>query len=276
MNISCKLEDLKKTGVYIIINKKSNKFYIGSTTESIHKRLLHHLNTLKKGKHKNPHLQKAWNKYNECDWTASIIEICSKQLCLKREQYWLDKKDAVNKGYNINPKATGTPNLSKEVIKRRTKTFKKTINKASEYYKKVKDENLCISEIPKKYKKIVQAWVDKPHPWNKGKKYKSTEHLKVPKKSSNRESFKKKIRKQLPEIYVYDQNNRFLGKWNSAKDLEEQSIKTNFKLQKYMILRNKKGRNGHPPHVLQSVNINKSAKNNTKYKGLYFKYSPLL
>ena len=62
----------------------------------------HHLNSLRRGDHKNPHLQHAWNKYGEDNFEFSILEICSKQDTYIAEQKYLDKRD-VDNSYNINP-----------------------------------------------------------------------------------------------------------------------------------------------------------------------------
>lgn len=49
--------------IYKIINKTNGKFYIGSTTNSLYKRMHEHLSHLKANRHHNKHLQSAWNKY---------------------------------------------------------------------------------------------------------------------------------------------------------------------------------------------------------------------
>lgn len=116
--------------------------------------------------------------------------------------------------------------------------------------------------------------------WNKGltKKDINYSFLKVPKTITN--NLKQahintsiRSRERSPEIYVYDLNYNYLGKWNSSKDLEDWS-KT-----KYNNLpinsRFKTKRMGVPIKYLMSVNINKSCKTNKSYKGLYFTYKPL-
>jgi len=64
---------------------------------------------------------------------------------------------------------------------------------------------------------------------------------------------------------------KFLGRWRSAKDLEEFSYTSENNLPVKSRF-SEKGKNGIPCYVLQSSNINKSCKTNKPYKSLYFKY----
>lgn len=54
-------------GIYQIKNKINGKVYIGQSI-NIEKRLKRHLNDLRKLKHRNQHLQNAFNKYGEKSW----------------------------------------------------------------------------------------------------------------------------------------------------------------------------------------------------------------
>jgi hypothetical protein len=118
-------------------------------------------------------------------------------------------------------------------------------------------------------------------PWNKGKKLSKAHCDKLSKAAKNRVCTDEgklarriAMRKSLPKVKVFykkDDNLIFIKEWNSAKDLEEASMADIFELTKFMTLKNKIGRNGYHPHVLKTFNINKSNKNNTPYKGLYFK-----
>jgi group I intron endonuclease len=79
-------------GIYKIVNVKNNKFYIGScaSKEFLYKRLFHHINDLKNGKHINKYLQNSFNKYGEDSFFFEIIEPCEAEKCIEREQYWID------------------------------------------------------------------------------------------------------------------------------------------------------------------------------------------
>ncbi len=95
------------TGVYQIRNIITNKVYIGSAARRFSSRKSRHFNDLRNNKHYNKHLQSAWNLYGEHNFLFEIIERCSPELCIEREQYWIDQtKSASNEfGYNILPTA---------------------------------------------------------------------------------------------------------------------------------------------------------------------------
>lgn len=108
-------------------------------------------------------------------------------------------------------------------------------------------------------------------PWNKGKKYDNTNHLKVPKRQKgSRINYSETRRNNNPDIYVYTQDGQFLGHWRSGLDLEEET-------KNGLILpisgRFSKPRRGVPIHILQNVNILKALRENKPYKGLIIKDS---
>lgn len=252
------LKDLEKSGVYKILNLQNGKFYIGSTVMSILKRIEHHKWNLCNNKHKNSHLQSSWNKYGENNFQVEIIEVTDKTQTLIREQYWLDYYKNLGLLYNINPLASGTPNLLKETILKRANTLKQRY---------VNGE-------------LISTLKGKPA-WNKGltKNDIDYSYLKVSKTITQKvlDSRKKKIEFNrnniFPNIYVYDLSYNFLGKWKCSKELEEFSLTINNNLP--IKSRFKSERMGKPIKLLQSVNINKSCKTNKPYKGLYFSYKPL-
>lgn len=61
-------------GIYQIKNLINNKFYIGSTYNKLIKRKGEHISSLKHNKHKNKHLQSAWNKYGEENFEFTMVE----------------------------------------------------------------------------------------------------------------------------------------------------------------------------------------------------------
>lgn len=78
-----------KCGIYSITNKIDNTKYYGSTT-SWWRRKSAHKNALKKNKHPNIHLQRAWNKYGEENFEFNFeLEVCQPYL-LFVEQIYLD------------------------------------------------------------------------------------------------------------------------------------------------------------------------------------------
>mgnify|MGYP003604290075 CR=1 FL=1 len=78
-----------KCGIYTITNIITRQTYIGSAID-IHSRWRNHKGLLKRGKHHSLHLQNSWNKYGFNNFTFDIIEECSKDLLMEREQYYLD------------------------------------------------------------------------------------------------------------------------------------------------------------------------------------------
>lgn len=280
MNILCSKEDLTKTGVYIFKNSVNNKCYIGSTVMSFQKRMEHHVSLLRANLHKNSHFQAAWNKYGENAFNFDILEICNKSDCLCREQYYLDSilfaKDYIDKksdnflelGYNINPIASGTPNLSSEVIKKRSNTFKKFIGSASEFYSKFKNLEIDYDDIPSEYHSIINFWINNV-PWNKGKKYESTDHLKVPKTItekvlSARKENSKKARLKSKSILMFNSNRELIREFSCAIEVYEWSkLDNNLEIKHTGKIKD---------NILLAQNVAKACKTLKPYKGLYFEY----
>lgn len=90
--------------IYKIVNIGNRDFYIGSSIRPLIRKNTH-FNDLKKGKHPNQHLQRAWNKYGEENFNFEIIDYCSRDQILNKEQYYID---TLNPSYNICKKAYST------------------------------------------------------------------------------------------------------------------------------------------------------------------------
>lgn len=90
------------SGIYLITCSPSNRFYLGSSVH-IHRRWSWHKGTLKRGNHHSILLQRAWNKYGKDSFTFAVIEECPPEMCIEREQYWLDtlKPYDPSIGFNI-------------------------------------------------------------------------------------------------------------------------------------------------------------------------------
>lgn len=91
-------------GIYIIRNKINLKVYIGQSIE-LETRLIQHKSNLKKNYHKNPYLQKAFNKYGEQNFEFEILEEVSKEFLGSFENFWCNMMLSHNRdfGYNIEP-----------------------------------------------------------------------------------------------------------------------------------------------------------------------------
>ncbi len=101
------------SGIYMIKNKVNEKIYIGSSVD-IDNRLVHHINSLKRGDHHSIHLQRAWNLYGAENFTFETIEEVKRyeietdeefknRLVHVREQHYLDTLFPWKRkiGYNI-------------------------------------------------------------------------------------------------------------------------------------------------------------------------------
>jgi group I intron endonuclease len=115
-----------RTGIYKIVNKNNNNNYYGSAQISLFQRWKDHKRDLKRGIHKNKHLQSAWNLYGADAFKFEIILECPPEECLMYEQMCLDLywDNCVN-CYNIE-QAVGYPMLGRH----HTEETKQRISKA--------------------------------------------------------------------------------------------------------------------------------------------------
>lgn len=90
MNIRSESTSNKIIGVYTIRNKKNSQCYIGSSSDHIPKRWKLHELMLRENRHHSIVLQRAWNKYGKDNFIFEILEHCSPDECIKKEQYYLD------------------------------------------------------------------------------------------------------------------------------------------------------------------------------------------
>jgi len=97
----------KNCGIYNILCLSNQKIYIGSSKD-IHHRYYHHLYELRKNKHTNIHLQRAFNKYGKDSFELIIIENCQPENLLILEQEYLNNTNK-DKCFNINYRAERPP-----------------------------------------------------------------------------------------------------------------------------------------------------------------------
>ena len=110
--------DLKRCGIYMIVNTYNNHRYIGSSS-NIQLRLQRHRSCLRHGYHANQHLQNAWNKYGEGCFIYSILEFCDESIKIEREQFYVD---TLFPEYNIAKEIVNLPSYSEESRLKHSKT----------------------------------------------------------------------------------------------------------------------------------------------------------
>jgi group I intron endonuclease len=79
----------RESGVYKIEHIDSGRCYIGSS-KNIRARCYEHIRTLRKAKHHSQYLQRAWNKYEEDSFQIRVLELCSIEDLLNKEQHYID------------------------------------------------------------------------------------------------------------------------------------------------------------------------------------------
>lgn len=80
---------MKKSGIYEIINTTNGHRYIGSAVD-IRRRWVEHRQDLVAGTHHSKYLQRSWSKNGEVSFHFGIIEECTPEDLLLKEQHWLD------------------------------------------------------------------------------------------------------------------------------------------------------------------------------------------
>lgn len=190
------------TGIYQIQSIiKPERIYIGSAI-NIDKRWAIHLSQLKTNKHNNNKIQRHYNKYGKDDLIFTVIEECSKDQLISKEQIYIDNLMPL---FNICKKAGSVAGikLSKES---RLKISKSHTGKPISLETKIKISNSQKGKLSARYgKKHTKEALQKMR--NKGMKGKH-----------HTEETKEKIRKaNLGELnpmrkkYIRDKN-RFINK----------------------------------------------------------------
>jgi group I intron endonuclease len=94
----------KSAGVYSIKNLLTGDLYIGSSS-FLRSRKNGHFSLLRRGRHKNPDLQTAFDKHGENAFYFEILTLCPPEQLLKEEQRFVDE---MKPAYNIAKAARST------------------------------------------------------------------------------------------------------------------------------------------------------------------------
>ena len=133
---------MTQQGIYEIVNLVDGKMtsYVGSSCD-IGMRWNEHCSRLRRGQHRNPHLQAAFNKYGEGAFSFCVLEqVVNGEQLLEKEQYYLDRAFEVGNTYNI--AITAGPGPMSEETKRK-------IGEAAKGKKLSEEHKLKISEALK-------------------------------------------------------------------------------------------------------------------------------
>lgn len=114
-------------GIYIITNEVNNKVYVGQVGKgknTIFGRLKTHYRKLINKKYidnngKYTHLQCAWNKYGEENFTFDILEECTKEELDDKEKYWINYYESDNPLYGYNKTKGGSTEIPNEEIRKK-------------------------------------------------------------------------------------------------------------------------------------------------------------
>lgn len=131
-----------ESGVYVIECLITHKVYVGSSV-NIKDRFKRHRYELNRDNHHSQHLQRAWNKYGKDSFVFMVVEeVNDESLIVEREQYWIDKLDAYNNGYNTCPTA-GTMLGFKfsDESKQRLSEIRKGFEHSEETKRKISESN---------------------------------------------------------------------------------------------------------------------------------------
>ncbi len=117
---------MKLSGIYKISSIiKDFRIYIGSAI-NIKQRNYLHLSQLRNNKHHSKKLQRHFNKYGEKDLLFEIIEECTVETLINREQYWIDLLNPYFNTAKIAGSTLGVKCSEESNIKRKETWSKKT------------------------------------------------------------------------------------------------------------------------------------------------------
>lgn len=225
----------EKSGIYQIRNKVNNKIYIGSSFR-FGNRKSQHFQNLEKNIHSNTKLQNSVNKYGLENFIFELLEICSKDNLIQREQYWLDLlQPFAEKGYNILKIAKNSSGF---------KHSEETKRKISEIQigKKVSQETKDLLLSYSKERKVSEETREKLRNKHLGKKLseETKEKIKFARKNQimSKESVEKRIEKILKSVNLFDLKDNLIRHFKSYKECAEY-LNSPYSTIAYLIRKNK-------------------------------------
>lgn len=140
-------------GIYKITNTDNGKIYIGQSIDISHRKACHEYD-LKNNRHKNAHLQRAYNKKPNA-FKFEIICYCKEEDLNELEAFYIAKYNSTNQryGYNFDAGGNGTGRKSEETKKKMS--IAKKGNKAMNGIKLSEEWKRHLSEAQPHKKRII-------------------------------------------------------------------------------------------------------------------------
>ena len=143
-------------GIYRIVNLVNGKAYIGQTKEKFQRRYWLHRWELRKGKHDNKHLQRAWDKYGEENFVFEIVEVLPLEEIDDREKYWIDWQRKQEEGcYSIQD--GGQPENLNDYISPEIRKRQGELNRKRMLGSKLSDETKAKMSKTRKGKRVYRS-----------------------------------------------------------------------------------------------------------------------
>jgi group I intron endonuclease len=164
------MEGLNESGIYMIHSRMNWKKYVGSAV-CLRKRFESHRHMMSNNCHHSLILQHHFNKYGANDIEFSVLEYCSKDELIEKEQYWINK---LKPEFNVCKTAGKTyPKEKIELKEIRNKKEKLDVdeNGLSPYarYELFVKEHADLIEEWKQLGRLHQSWA--------GKGWRSNKHI---------------------------------------------------------------------------------------------------
>jgi len=148
-------------GIYKITSIASGKIYIGCAS-NVRTRINGHLYDLRKEKHSNSYLQKAWSKYGEENFVFEIVEKCNITDLHAREHYWVNELNCLDRsiGYNLKPTDPNGNSIHSEETKEKLRQANKgkkpslACTEAGKIYNASEECKINLIEARKKLKDV--------------------------------------------------------------------------------------------------------------------------
>lgn len=162
-------------GIYAIKNTVNNKIYVGQAL-NIENRWLSHKKDLKANKHRNIHLQRAFNKFNIDIFEFYVLEkVENINLLTEKEQFWINRLKTLNREFGYNMKEAGDGGKLTEEVKEKISNSHKGKILSEETKKKISESKRGSipwnkgKKMDEEYSKILSERFSGQTPWNKGR-----------------------------------------------------------------------------------------------------------